>query len=67
MLAISHDRADESIEAKARWFRALSVEDRMNLLCWFTDLAWTTHSRVAGLRDAQQTSGRVRILADAQR
>ena len=35
---ISHDRRDESIEAKARWFQSLSLPERMELLCEFTDL-----------------------------
>lgn len=26
--SISHDRSDESIEAKARWFQGLSMEER---------------------------------------
>jgi hypothetical protein len=67
MLTVSHDRSEESIEAKARWFRSLSLEDRMDLLCWFTDLAWPSYSRIAGLKDAQQTSRRIRVLAEAQR
>jgi hypothetical protein len=36
---VSHDRRDESPMAKARWFQALALEDRMELLCLFTDLA----------------------------
>jgi hypothetical protein len=36
---ISHNRDDESIEAKVEWFRSLSIEERMDLLCCFTDLA----------------------------
>ena len=38
---ISHNRDDESIEAKVEWFRSLSIEERMDLLCWYTDLALT--------------------------
>ena len=36
--AISHDYQEETIEAKARWFQALSLAERMELLCLFTDL-----------------------------
>ncbi len=67
MLTVSHDRAEESIEAKALWFRSLSLQERMDLLCWFTDLAWSSYSRIARLKDAEQTSGRIRVLAEAQR
>ena len=35
---ISHNREDESIEAKAKWFRELSLEERMELLCFYTNL-----------------------------
>ena len=36
---ISHDRNDESPEAKARWFQSLTLAQRMDLLVWFTNLA----------------------------
>jgi hypothetical protein len=29
--SVSHSFADESIEAKAKWFKRLSVEERMNI------------------------------------
>ena len=35
---ISHNRDDESLEAKARWFQALSLEERMDIFCELTDL-----------------------------
>ena len=37
--AISHDREDESPAAEARWFQALSLTERMDFLCFVTDLA----------------------------
>ena len=39
MKKISHDMNDESIEAKVRWFRTLSLSERMEMLCNFNDLA----------------------------
>jgi hypothetical protein len=36
--SISHSFADESMAAKAKWFRTLSIEDRMNMLIEFTSL-----------------------------
>lgn len=36
--SVSHERRDESIDAKARWFQSLSLEDRMNVFVAFTDL-----------------------------
>lgn len=29
--SVSHSFADESIDAKAKWFKRLSVEERMNI------------------------------------
>jgi len=62
---VSHDRKDESLEAKARWFQSLSPADRMEVFCSFTDLALTLNPSLArkGIdRDAQQTEGRVRVI-----
>jgi len=36
---VSHASADEAIEAKALWFRSLSLPERIALLCEYTDLA----------------------------
>jgi hypothetical protein len=38
-LKVSHTTADEAIEAKTRWFRSLSLPERIALLCEYTDLA----------------------------
>ena len=37
-LSISHDRHTEDPIEKARWFQSLSIEERAELLCNFTDL-----------------------------
>jgi len=65
MKQISHDFNDESIEAKVRWFRALPLSERMEILCNYTDLALEFNPGLAGKRDAQSTKGRVRILSEA--
>jgi len=59
---ISHDRQEESIEAKARWFQSLSLEERMDMLCWFTDLMLAANPRIVEQKDAQPLAGRVRVL-----
>lgn len=61
-LSVSHDRREETPEAKARWFQSLTLEERMNLLCEITDLALTNNPRLGQDRHAQSTSGRVRVL-----
>ena len=60
---ISHDREDESIEAKARWFHSLSLKERMDLLCSFTELALAVNPNLADGKDAQPIEGRVQVLS----
>jgi len=38
MLTVSHTFADESIEVKSKWFSSLSLAERMDLFCEFTDM-----------------------------
>ncbi|WP_337868937.1 hypothetical protein [Meiothermus sp.] len=37
-MSVSHDRAEETLQAKARWFRSLTLEERMDYLVMMTDL-----------------------------
>ncbi len=62
---ISHDRSDESIEAKVKWFRSLSLSERMDMLCAFTDLALELNPQLPDKKYAQQTKGRIQILSAA--
>jgi len=59
---ISHNREDESPEAKARWFQSLSLEERMDLLCYFTDLALEANPKILEQKNAQPIAGSFRIL-----
>jgi len=43
---ISHDRKEESIEAKARWFQSLTLEERMELLCQFTEMILSANPEI---------------------
>lgn len=60
---VSHDRQEETIEAKTRWFRSLPLSERMELLCSFTDLALELNPGLPDLKDAQQTKDRIQILS----
>jgi hypothetical protein len=60
---VSHSREEESIEAKTRWFRSISLNERMELLCSFTDLALAANPKLPDLKDAQQTNRRIRIVS----
>ena len=62
---ISHDRKDESLEAKARWFQSLSLAERMELLCAFTELVLENNPKVSEVGRAQSSTGRVRVLSVA--
>ena len=59
---ISHDWEEETPEAKARWFQSLSLAERMDLLCAFTDLILTLNPRIADRKDAKPIEGRVRVV-----
>ena len=59
---ISHDRSDETIEAKVKWFRTLNLSERMDMLCAYTDLALELNPQLPDRKYAQQTKGRIQIL-----
>jgi len=61
--SISHSFADESLEAKARWFRALSLEERMNIFVAFTNLILENNPEIAKKKHARPASDRVRVLS----
>lgn len=63
--AISHDRLDETPEAKARWFQSLSLLERMDLLCFFTDLILSNNPQIVEQKRAQPIAGRIRVLTEA--
>ncbi len=63
--SISHSLREETPEAKARWFRALPLEERMEMLCIFTDLALEINPLLSEMKDAQSTHGRILILGKA--
>ena len=61
-LSISHDWQEETLEAKARWFQSLTLEERFDIFCEFTDLILETNPSVIDLKDATPIAGRVRVL-----
>ena len=64
---VSQDRHEETPEAKAQWFQSLSLTERMEVLCMFTDLILSNHPTIADTNDAQSTSRRIRIVTKTQR
>jgi hypothetical protein len=61
--SISHSFADESIEAKAKWFKTLSVEDRMKILVAFTNLILENNPEIAKKKHVRPASDRIRVLS----
>jgi hypothetical protein len=66
VMTVSHDLAEETPEAKARWFQSLSLLERMDLLCLFTDLVLENNPLIIERKNAKPITGRVRVLSKAQ-
>ncbi len=60
--AIGHDREQESMEAKTRWFRSLSMAERMEVFCSFTDLALSVNPRLKDRTHAQPVADRIQVF-----
>ena len=64
--AVSHSRDDETWEAKARWFRTLSVDERIDVLTELTDLILTMQPDLLRKKPhAQPIPGRIQVLEEA--
>ena len=59
---ISHSRDKETPEAKARWFQSLSLSERMDLLCQFTDIILENNPNIVKVKNVKSTSGRIQVL-----
>lgn len=61
--SVSHSFADESIDAKAKWFKSLSIEERMDVFVAFTNLILENNPDIVNQKDIKRALGNVRILA----
>lgn len=61
-LSVTHDRQEETIEAKTLWFRSLTLAERMDMLCAFTELLLLTNPKIVEQRDAEPVAGSVLVL-----
>ena len=59
---ISHDREEETLRAKTRWFQSLSLEERMDYLCFMTDLIMENNPQVIKAKNAEPSAPGVRVL-----
>jgi hypothetical protein len=64
-IKVSHHRRDETLEAKARWFQSLSLEERIDLLNSFTDIILEANPKIMEQKRAQPVAGRVCVLTIA--
>ena len=62
--SVSHDRKEETPEEKARWFQSLSLMERADLLCQFTDMILFVNPSILEQKDAQPVKGRILVLTE---
>ena len=60
--SVSHDREEETPEMKARWFQSLTVEERMEVFCAWTDLILALNPKILEQKRAEPIPGRVQVL-----
>ena len=60
---IEHNRQEETIEAKARWFGSLSMAQRMDIFCSFTDLALSINPGLKERNIPEPVAGRIQVLS----
>ncbi len=63
--AMSHDFAEETQEAKARWFQSLTLMERMEMFCAFTDMILSVNPRITEKKHAKPITGRILILSQS--
>jgi hypothetical protein len=59
---ISHNRNDETMEAKTRWFSSLPLSQRMELFCTYTDMALSANPQLRK-KDAESIKRRVLVVS----
>jgi uncharacterized ferritin-like protein (DUF455 family) len=59
---VIHSRDAETIEAKALWFQSLSIEERMDVFCSFTDLILQNNPGILESKNAEPVAGRIQVL-----
>ena len=61
--SISHSFADESMDAKAKWFKSLSVEERMDVFVAYMRLILEINPEIAKKKHDRPASDRIRVLS----
>ncbi len=61
--SVSHDWQEETLEAKARWFQSLPMQERMQALCDLTDLALAINPSLLEKKHVEPTARRFQIIS----
>jgi len=61
--SVSHDRRQESLEAKAVLFQSLSLEERMDVFVAFTNLILENNPGIVKKKPLPRASDRVRVIS----
>jgi len=61
--SISHDRGEEDILAKARWFAQFTPEDRLRMLIEWADAMLALNPAIEDMDRARPIAGRIQMLA----
>jgi hypothetical protein len=62
-VAISHNREDEEMDSKARWFQSLSLEERMEVFVSFTDLILENNPGIVEKKYVRPASDRIGVIS----
>lgn len=60
--AVSHNRQEETLLEKARWFQQLTCTERLDMLNYFYELALSQHPDMAEHKHAEPVPGRIQVL-----
>lgn len=60
---VEHDWKHETIEGKARWFQSLSIAERMEIFCEYTELALSVRPELKDKKHVKPVAGRIQILS----
>ena len=60
---VSHDRQDEPMKSKAQWFQSLSLSERMDMLCCFTEMILENNPELPQKKDVESHGRRVRVVS----
>ena len=62
---VKYDFKEESIEAKVRWFRNLTMNERIQNLCDFTELALAINPKLGEKKIDKSIARRIQIITKA--